>query len=107
MGFGDLAPMGKDYRKRTNESSIFEGLPDLKPVRKPQLDCYQEHHYTVAEIAEMWQLSVDAVRKIFCNEPGVLVLGDSNPRRRKRRYLTLRIPQSVVERVHKHYSLYG
>jgi len=55
----------------------------------------------------MWQLSVDAVRKIFCNEPGVLVLGDSNPRRRKRRYLTLRIPQSVVERVHKHYSLYG
>lgn len=67
---------------------------------------FAERHYTVAEVAVLWNLSKDAVRRVFQNEPGVLVLGDTNPRRRKRRYLTLRIPQSVLERVHGQYSLY-
>jgi hypothetical protein len=62
-----------------------------------------ERHYTVAEIAEMWNLSTDAVRRLFCNEPGVVILGNSG-RRDKRRYRTLRIPQSVLERVHRRLS---
>jgi hypothetical protein len=33
----------------------------------------------------------------------VLVIGDRTPRH-KRRYLTLRIPQSVLERVHRRLS---
>ena len=57
-------------------------------------------HYTPAEIAEIWNLSADTVRKLFENEPGVLVLGDAK-RRRQRRYRTLRIPEDVLERVHK------
>ena len=64
-----------------------------------------ERHYTVAEIAKLWQLSPDAVRRLFRNEPGVVVLGGTGPRVRKRKYLTLRIPQSVLERVHRQYSL--
>ena len=36
---------------------------------------FAEHHYSVGQIAEMWGLSTDAVRKIFQEEPGVLVLG--------------------------------
>jgi hypothetical protein len=59
-----------------------------------------ERHYTVAEIADMWNLSKDAVRRLFCNEPGVLILG-SPAHETKRRYTTLRIPQSVLERVHR------
>ena len=35
-----------------------------------------ERHYSVAEVSAMWNLSQDAVRKIFQNEPGVLVLGE-------------------------------
>jgi len=62
-----------------------------------------ERHYAVAEIAEMWNLSPDKVRELFEREAGVLVIGEPNPRR-KRRYLTLRIPQSVVERVHARLS---
>ncbi len=58
-----------------------------------------ERHYAVTEIAEMWSLSADKVRQIFENEPGVLLLGERNPRH-KRRYVTLRIPQTVLERVH-------
>jgi hypothetical protein len=58
-----------------------------------------ERHYAVIEIAEIWNLSPDKVREIFEHEPGVLVIGDRNPRH-KRRYLTLRIPQTVLLRVH-------
>lgn len=57
-------------------------------------------HYTVAEIAEMWHLSDDAVRKLFESEPGVLSIGESRSGR-KRRYVTLRIPEDVAERVHR------
>jgi hypothetical protein len=61
-------------------------------------------HYSPAEIAQLWSLSVDSVRKIFENEPGVLVLGNPEPRRGKRSYTTLRIPEYVVERVHRRLS---
>ena len=64
---------------------------------------FGERHCTVAEIAEMWNLSSDAVRRLFCNEPGVLILG-SPARGTKRRYTTLRIPQSVLDRVHRRLS---
>jgi hypothetical protein len=60
-----------------------------------------ERHYSPAEIGEIWNLSADCVRKIFETEPGVLVIGNSQPGRGKQRYRTLRIPQSVLDRVHK------
>jgi hypothetical protein len=56
------------------------------------------------EIAGLWNISVDSVRKIFENEPGVLVLGNIQPRRGKRNYTTLRIPAYIVERVHRRLS---
>jgi hypothetical protein len=65
---------------------------------------FAERHYTVAEIAAMWNLSKDAVRRMFQDEPGVLVLG-ARSSGRKRRYTTLRIPQSVLEKVHHKYEL--
>jgi hypothetical protein len=65
----------------------------------PALD-FAERHYTVAGIARLWDLSPDFVRKMFTNEPGVVVFGDE-PKLGTRRYRTLRIPQSVVARVHR------
>jgi len=70
------------------------------PTSVPPPEPYAEPHYSVAQVAAMWNLSQDAVRKIFQNEPGVLILGGSGSAH-KRRYFTLRIPQSVVERVHR------
>ena len=61
---------------------------------------FEERHFTVAEIGEKWRLNADVVRKLFEREPGVMVIADENPRGR-RRYTTLRIPQSVAERVHR------
>jgi hypothetical protein len=64
---------------------------------------HAERHYAVTEIAEMWNLSADKVRELFEHEPGVLVIGEQHSRH-KRRYVTLRVPQSVVERVHHRLS---
>lgn len=60
----------------------------------------EERFYTVAEIAEVWKLSPDKVRRLFDGEPGVLVF-ESSSAFSKRRYRTLRIPQSVFERVYR------
>ena len=59
-----------------------------------------EPHYSVADLAQSLNLSPDAVRRLFEDEPGVLVLGGGN-RGGKRRYTTLRIPKSVAERVYR------
>lgn len=61
---------------------------------------FAEQHYTVQEIAGMWKLSADVVRRIFEGEPGVLVIGEDGSRS-KRRYRTLRVPESVMQRVYR------
>ena len=58
-----------------------------------------ETHYTVQEVAEKWHLSEAVVRRLFQNEPGVIKI-EAPERRFKRGYCTLRIPESVAERVH-------
>lgn len=66
-----------------------------------------ERHYAPDELAEMWGLSADTVRRLFAHEPGVLVIEGKNTARRtaQRRYRTLRIPESVALRVHRRNSL--
>jgi hypothetical protein len=58
-----------------------------------------ERHYSVQEIAEMWQLSQNTVRRIFRGQPGVLEIGGEETRY-GRPHRMLRIPESVLLRVH-------
>ena len=62
---------------------------------------FNERHYAVSEIAKMWTLDADVIRRLFESEPGVMVLGTATTSRHKRRYMTLRIPESVAQRVHR------
>lgn len=57
-----------------------------------------ERHFTPEELGELWKLHPDTIRRRFAHEPGVLVLEDRKPG--KRRYRTMRIPESVAMRVH-------
>lgn len=56
-----------------------------------------ERHFTVAQVARFRNLSSDTVRRLFADEPGVIVISNPNPR--KRSYRVLRIPESVERRV--------
>jgi hypothetical protein len=58
-----------------------------------------ERHFSPADVAKLWQVSVDLVRRLFAREPGVLIFGETGSDR-KRRYTTMRIPESVLKRVH-------
>ena len=53
-----------------------------------------ETHYTPAQIAKKWGYSPQKIRRMFTGLEGVLL--DSGPSGRT----TLRIPESVVDRVH-------
>lgn len=54
--------------------------------------------YATRELAELWKLSENSVRRLFQDEAGVFVMGSPNPRGR-RGYCTLRIPETVALRV--------
>lgn len=60
-----------------------------------------ERHYTPQELAELWQLDESTIRRLFIDEPGVLVYGKERRRDGKRDYVTLRIPASVAVKVHE------
>ncbi len=58
-----------------------------------------ERHYTPEEIADLWKIHPETVRRIFGEEPGVLNTGaEQKPGKKKK--TTLRIPESVLQRVH-------
>jgi hypothetical protein len=65
-----------------------------------------EKHYSVGELANLWCLSEKTIRRMFENEPGVLCWGQSEGRHR-RGYKTLRIPESVMLRVHRQLRVAG
>ena len=62
-----------------------------------------ERHYTVREIAEAWNMSENLVRRLFEKEPGVVIFKKDRPH--KRTYKTMRIPESVLLRVHRQNSV--
>ena len=51
----------------------------------------------LVDVAERLKVNEDTVRKLFMNEPGVVVI--CFPRKGKRVYRTLRIPEAVFDRV--------
>ncbi len=63
-------------------------------------DLASEKHYSVIEIAKLWALSEKTVRRIFEREPGV-IHWSTEERLHKRGYRTLRVPETVLHRVHR------
>jgi hypothetical protein len=64
------------------------------------VDLANEKHYSVIEIAKLWALSEKTVRKIFEREPGV-IQWSTQERLHKRGYRTLRVPETILHRVHR------
>lgn len=56
-----------------------------------------ERHFTVGEIAQLRNLSSSTIRRLFKDEPGVIVISKTKPH--KRSYCVLRIPESVERKV--------
>lgn len=66
-----------------------------------------EQHYEPKELATLWGLSAEKVRRMFAEESGVMRIGEPSRRvgrKLKRSYYSMRIPHSVAERVHERLS---
>lgn len=59
-----------------------------------------ERHYSVQELAKLWNFCENTIRSLFRDEPGVLKIG-SGETLHKRKKWQLSIPESVVIRVHR------
>lgn len=63
----------------------------------------EEKHYTVLELAELWNVSDDFVRFLVRGEEGVIEFVHQKPGRRRK--IHRRIPASVAERVYRKYMV--
>jgi hypothetical protein len=90
--------MSEFDRKPAESSRSFGAISGTSPLAP--IDLASEKHYSVIEIAKLWALSEKTVRKIFEREPGVIHWG-TDERLHKRAYRTLRVPETVLHRVHR------
>lgn len=71
----------------------------LDTAPKKPMGLAGECHYTCSELSLLWHMSESTIFKLFVDEPDVVKLGIRS--QRKRTKVSIRIPQSVAERVHK------
>jgi hypothetical protein len=57
----------------------------------------KETYLTLLEVADRLKVNEDTARRLFLNEPGVIVI--CFPSKGKRVYRTVRVPESVFRRV--------
>lgn len=55
-----------------------------------------EKHYRVSELAELWKIGRETVRRIVKDDPGVIKIR----RGRKKSHTTYSVPESVARRLH-------
>ena len=88
-----------DFARRPIEPSRgFRPVSTGSPLGST--DLANEKHYSVIEIAKLWALSEKTVRRIFEQEPGVIQWSREETVH-KRGYRTLRVPETVLHRVHR------
>lgn len=65
-----------------------------------------DQHYTPAELGKVWHWSPNTVRRVFQDEPGVLMITAAAPSHspRRRRMVQMRIPARIAMRVHARLS---
>jgi hypothetical protein len=82
------------YKGKTHELPRYS-YTNLADPKRPF-----EKHYSPSEVAALWGISVDMARDLFRSEDDVLKL----ERTGSKKYVTLRIPESVLLRVHTRMS---
>jgi hypothetical protein len=91
-------------RPRVRQSaSVDPSEPEFRQIRRGggSRPIALEKHYRIPELARLLGFSDRTCIKLFEYEPGVIHLGADEDRKRRRRYVTLSVPESVVLRVHE------
>jgi hypothetical protein len=57
---------------------------------------FSEKHFRIGELAEIWGLGRETIRKLVKDEPGVILIRQG----RKKAHTTYSVPESVARRIH-------
>jgi hypothetical protein len=82
--------------KRTESKNDKKAIEQKSPVLEA---AFEETHWRARDLAKKWGLSPAAIRKMFRDEPGVILIGQKGSNS-KRSYRVMLIPSSVAERVY-------
>jgi Fic family protein len=83
-----LAAAQAEMKARQEQQAIFPcARATLLPVE-------QEPHFSVDEVANIWNVSADTVRRIFRDVVGVLKIGSG-------KHMVLRIPARILKSEHQ------
>ena len=64
----------------------------------PEIDATPfERHYRIGELAALWKVGRETVRKLVKDDPGVLKIRMG----RKKAHTTYSVPESAARRIHK------
>jgi hypothetical protein len=106
-------PLTHEELQRLLKSKKFRSWPGTSPDKRDDahkrpethvVTVVEDKHFSPNDLAKAWGVSAELVRQLFRTEPGVLRLGEQKQQTKTRSYVTLRIPKSVAERVHKRLS---
>ncbi len=62
----------------------------------PQAKSAFERHYRIGELARLWGIGRETVRKLVKDEPGVLKIRNGS----RKTHTTYSVPESAAERIH-------
>jgi hypothetical protein len=80
----------QERMRRRHGTAIKAGPPVYNPA-----ECVEhEQHFTPAQIAKQWEISVHTVRRLFADIPGVLKIGQ------KGKHVSLRVPGRLLKAYH-------
>jgi len=100
LPFGDAVALNDGLSTSFHTPDGMELLMQAGDRAEANAGCaFEERHFTIPELAQMWNLSEEFIRQLVRDEPGVTEWVRQAPG--KRRYRVLRIPQSVADRLYR------
>lgn len=87
----DTETLGKKQVQKLFEAALDAGRHFL-----PSDSCFAEKHYRVSDLAELWGLGRETVRKLIKDEPGIIKIRQG----RKKANTTYSVPESTARRIH-------
>jgi hypothetical protein len=73
-----------------------QAVPALEQSYMPPNDSFAEKHYRVSDLAKLWGLGRETVRKLVKDDPGVVKVRQG----RKKVHTTYSVPESAAKRIH-------
>jgi hypothetical protein len=92
--------MATNSFERISDSHLPHPQPKGKDAGTLDSGNFVEKHYRIAELAELWGLGRETIRKMLIDEPGVVKIRLG----RKKAHTTYTVSDSVARRIHSRLS---